>query len=314
MDAETFYLTASDNEQIAVHRWLPLVKPRGIILISHGMAEYAMRYDRFADAAIAQGFGVYAPDHRGHGETAGSLLKLGYLADKNGFERVMEDLHELTLNIQSTHSDTSVILLGHSFGSFISQMYIEKYGNLLSGCVLSGTRGPDPLVVFGGKIAANIIAFFCGKKKQSPFLTQLSFGTYNKRISNPGSPNSWLSRDTSEVEKYDASPWAGFTCTTGFFQDLMAGLSYIHMNESFSGIPQNLPIFIICGSEDPVGTYGKTVKKLADILTDKGISDLTLRIYEGSRHELLNETNKEEVIDDILDWISLCVAASPDCR
>ena len=174
MNAETFYLTASDNQQIAVHRWLPLTKMRGIILISHGMAEYAMRYDRFADAALAQYFGVYAPDHRGHGETAGSLLKLGYLADKNGFVRVMEDLHELTLEIQSKHPDTPIILLGHSFGSFITQMYIENYGNLLSGCVLSGTRGPDPLLVFGGKIAANVIAFCCGKKKPSPFLTTTS--------------------------------------------------------------------------------------------------------------------------------------------
>jgi len=307
MDAETFYLTASDNTQIAVHRWLPVVKPRGIILISHGMAEYAMRYDRFANAALAQGFGVYAPDHRGHGETAGSLLKLGYLADKNGFERVMEDLHELTLEIKSTHPEISVILFGHSFGSFVSQMYIEKYGNLLSGCILSGTRGPEPLLVFGGKIAANVIAFCCGKKKQSPFLTQLSFGTYNDRIQNPGSPNAWLSRDTAEVEKYDASPWAGFTCTVSFFQDLMTGLSRIHTYEALNGIPKNLPVLIICGSEDPVGMYGKTVKKLADILTEKGISNLLLKTYEGGRHELLNEINRDEVTADIMGWISKCI-------
>ena len=307
MDAETFYLTASDNTQIAVHRWLPVVKPRGIILISHGMAEYAMRYDRFADAALAQCFGVYAPDHRGHGETAGSLLKLGYLADKNGFERVMEDLHELTLEIKSTHPEISVILFGHSFGSFVSQMYIEKYGNLLSGCILSGTRGPEPLLVFGGKIAANVIAFCCGKKKQSPFLTQLSFGTYNDRIQNPGSPNAWLSRDTAEVEKYDASPWAGFTCTVSFFQDLMTGLSRIHTYEALNGIPKNLPVLIICGSEDPVGMYGKTVKKLADILTEKGISNLLLKTYEGGRHELLNEINRDEVTADIMGWISKCI-------
>ena len=314
MDAQTFYLTASDNAQIAVHRWLPLTQPRGIILISHGMMEYAMRYDRFADAAIAQGFAVYAPDHRGHGETAGSLLKLGYLADKNGFERVTEDIHELTLEIQSRHPNTAVILLGHSFGSFVSQMFIEKYGNLLAGCVLSGTRGPDPLVVFGGKITANVIALLCGKKKQSPFLMQLSFGTYNDRISNPGSPNSWLSRDVSEVEKYDASPWAGFTCTAGFFKDLLSGLSSIHRPDALQGIPENLPVFIICGAEDPVGSYGKTVKKLADILTDKGINDLALKIYEGSRHELLNETNRDEVTADVLDWISGCIPVSPDCR
>jgi alpha-beta hydrolase superfamily lysophospholipase len=304
MNAETLYLTASDDQRIAIHRWLPEEPPRGLILISHGMAEYAMRYDRFAEAAVGDGYAVFAPDHRGHGETAGSLSKLGYLADENGFTRVMEDLHEITLEMKKQFPNLPIVLLGHSFGSFVSQLYIETFGDLLSGCVLSGTRGPDPFQVVGAQIVAAIVGFFCGRKKVSPFLSQLSFGSNNDRITDPQSPNAWLSRDEAEVEKYDASPWAGFTCTVGFFQDLTKGLSAIHNKQNLRNIPKALPIYVVWGSDDPVGGYGKTVSRLVDLYAGLGVQDLTFKVYQGCRHEILNETNRDEVSADILAWIA----------
>lgn len=306
MTVSSFSLTASDGVPVVVHAWLPETEPTGVILISHGMAEYAMRYDRFAEEAVSRGFAVYANDHRGHGETAGSLSRLGYLADGDGFARVMEDLHELALEIARRHPNVPIALLGHSFGSFVAQLFIETYGSLLASCVLSGTKGPDPLLATSGYIAASVIALFTGRKKPSPFLTQLSFGTYNERISNPQSPSSWLSRDVAEVEKYDASPWAGFMCTTGFYQDLTRGLTRIHRKKMIDSIPRNLPVFLVCGSDDPVGGYAKTVRRLAERYSTSGVKDVALKIYEGARHELLNETNRDEVTADILDWISPC--------
>lgn len=303
MTRDSILLAASDGTKIVVHRWLPDGKPAGIIQISHGMAEYAMRYDRFAEAALLENYAVYAADHRGHGETAGSLEKLGYLADRKGFDRVMEDQHELTEEIKKTWPKVPVVLFAHSFGSFIAQMYIEKYGEGLAGCVLSGTRGPDPATVFGGKLLANIICLFGGKKKPSPFLTQLSFGAYNKRIPDAQSPNAWLSRDPAEVEKYDASPWTGFTCTAGFYRDLMSGLSRIHKPQAMDLIPKNLPIFILSGTDDPVSLYGKTVQSLAGIYKGIGIKNVKLTLYEGGRHENLNETNRDEVTRDIIGWV-----------
>jgi len=307
MTNDTFLLTASDGIKVTVHRWMSEAKPSAVILLSHGMAEYAMRYDRFAEAAVKTGYAVYAPDHRGHGETAGSLDKLGYLADHEGFERVLDDLHELTLYINKQHPETPIILLGHSFGSFVSQMYLEKFGDLLAACVLSGTTGPNPVLVTVGRLAANLVAFLGGKKKPSAFLTNLSFGSYNKRIPGATSPNSWLSRDKEEVDKYDASPWAGFTCTAGFYKDLTHGLSFIHRQAAYDWIPRDLPIFLVSGDCDPVGSYGKTVRKLADIYRAQGLSRVKLTLYPGARHEILNETNRDEVTADILGWIASIV-------
>jgi len=308
MTKNTFFLSVSDGMSIAVHTWIPVHHPIGIIQISHGMAEYAMRYDRFAEAAEKIGFAIFASDHRGHGETAGSLDKLGYLADKNGFVRTMEDQHEITLDIKKKFPGIPIILLGHSFGSFISQLYIEKYGELLAGCVLSGTTGPNPALVVSGHIFACIIGFLTGKKKPSPLLTHLSFGSYNKRIPDANSLNSWLSRDIKEVEQYDASPWSGFTCSAGFFQDLTHGLSVIHMPKNLSGIPLKLPILIASGGEDPVGSYGKSVRNLSDIYRKFGILNVKIIIYPGARHEILNETNKDEVTADILSWITQAIS------
>lgn len=306
MTGETFFLTASDGAKIAVHHWLPEAEPAVVILVCHGMAEYGMRYDRFAEAAAARGYAVYVPDLRGHGETAGSLSKLGYLSDGDGFSRVMEDIHELALEIKTRFPGKHIVLMGHSFGSFIAQLFMETHGNLVSGCVLAGTRGPDRLALTYGSLAANLAVFFYGRKKASPFLRQLFIGSNNRRIKDPESPNSWLTRDIEELDSYDASPWAGFTCTGGFYQDLAHGLLVIHRKEKISLIPHNLPVFLVCGSEDPTGKYGKTVRKLADIYTCTGLSDVALKIYKGARHELLHETNRDEVTADILDWISGC--------
>ncbi|ULQ60031.1 alpha/beta hydrolase [Brucepastera parasyntrophica] len=304
MSADLFYLTASDGEKIAIHSWEAVKNPRAVIQISHGMAEFAMRYETFAFEANKSGFIVFAADHRGHGETAGSLEKLGYLADKDGFERVMEDQHELTLEINRRYQGLPVILFGHSFGSFISQMYIEHYGTLLKGCILSGTRGPAPVEVFFGSIVSGIISFFGGKKKPSKLLDSIIFGNNNKKIDDPKSKSSWISRDDEEVEKYDASPWSGFIVTAGFFKDLMHGLSRIHRKKAIRNIPSDLPVFIFSGTDDPVGAYGKTVANLAEEYEKNNITNVKLTLYPGGRHEMLNEINREEVIRDILEWIN----------
>ena len=309
MTTDTFYLGVSDGTSVAVHRWTAEAEPKAIIQISHGMAEYARRYDRFAAAAAARGFTVYAADHRGHGQTAGSLDRLGYLADRDGFVRVMEDQHELTLEIRKNHPGVPIVLLGHSFGSFIAQMYIERYGTLLAGCVLSGTRGPDPVTVIPGKILAALVCLFGNPRKKSHFLANLSFGSNNRRIPDAASPNAWLSRDAKEVELYDDTPWAGFTCTAGFFRDLTHGLSAIHAKKALAGIPCALPVFIASGAEDPVGNYGKTPTALAEIYRRLGLVSLKFVLYPGARHEILNETNRDEVSSDIFGWIDSILPA-----
>ena len=313
MESRSFVLEASDGVPITIHAWdtPPGVSTRAIFQISHGMAEFALRYDGFASYATRHGYFVYAADHRGHGQTAGSLGKLGHLADRDGFVRVMEDQRELALELGKRHPSLPIVLLGHSFGSFIAQMIIERHGNLFSGCVLSGTRGPDPARVFAGRVLARVVSLVSGGRTPSPFLTNLSFGSYNKKIPDATSPNSWLSRDPAIVEEYDASPWCGFPCTAGFYRDLMDGLSAIHKPWAIAGVPPALPVMLLSGSEDPVGSYGKTVSRLAELYRESGVFDVSLVMNEGGRHESLNETNRDAVMADIVAWADRVTGKKP---
>jgi alpha-beta hydrolase superfamily lysophospholipase len=308
MTIDTSTFVATDGVEIAVHRWLPDAAPKAIVQISHGMAEYARRYERFAEALVERGYAVYGADHRGHGQTAGTLAKLGWLADHHGFERVMEDQAEISGMIAERHPGVGIILFSHSFGSFLAQMYMERHGELIQGCVLSGTRGPDPALVFGGHAMTYLIAACIGKKKRSPFLTKLSFGACNARIPHAESPNAWLSRDAEEVEKYDASPWTGFTCTAGFYRDMLDGLSAIHASKALRSIPKKLPVLIVSGTEDPIGKYGKTVRKLHDLYLGHGMENVRLLFNEGGRHESLNETNRDEITASIIDWMDKVIS------
>jgi alpha-beta hydrolase superfamily lysophospholipase len=303
MSAETFYLEMTDGARVAVHAWLPSASPTAVLQLCHGMAEYAMRYERFAERAVASGYAVLAADLRGHGLTAGSLDKLGYLADQDGFARVVEDQRELTCAIKDRFPGIAVILFGHSFGSFVAQGYIERYGADIVGSILSGTRGPDPVAVVSGRLLSRVVSLFVDRRKPSRFLTYVIFGGCNKRIPDATSPNAWLSRDPSEVDKYDASPWSGFPCSAGFYRDLMDGLSRIHRNREIAKIPRTLPVLLLFGEDDPIGSYGKTVRALEQRYRASGMERVTVKAYPKGRHELLNDTNRDEVTVDILGWV-----------
>ncbi len=303
MKKDIIFVKMTDGLPAAVHRWIPDGEPVALVQISHGMAEHAMRYDYFASALVNRGFAVYAHDHRGHGDTAGSAENLGYLADEEGFERVTLDLREIIGLLKNDFPGKKVILFGHSFGSFVSQNYIEQFGNEIDGCILSGSAGPRLLMVNAGRSAAGLIIALKGKRYRSQFLQNLAFGGYNDRIENPISKNSWLSRDEEVVRQYDSHEYDGFLATAGFFYDLFTGLSRIHLEKAMKKIPKELPVFIFAGTADPVGDYGKTVTDLADIYRDLGLTDVTFTLYPEGRHEMLNEINKDEVIADIIRWI-----------
>ena len=296
------YRTMSDGASVAVYTWLPEQAPKAVLHIVHGMAEYALRYDDFAQAACKSGFAVVASDHRGHGKTGAKSGLMGYLADGDGFRRVVDDQKEINAEIQKQYPALPVIIVGHSFGSFVTQEYIERYGTTIKAAVLIGSAGPNPSVSVAS-ILANINCVFKGRKFPAKFMNVLIFGSYNNRIKNPHTVFDWLSRDEKEVKKYIDDEYCGFICTAGFFQDFMRGLKRLHTQEALKGIPTDLPILIAAGSEDPVSNGGKTLKNLSRIYQDIGIRDITLKLYENARHEILNETNKEEVKADILGWI-----------
>ena len=299
---QTVFQTMSDGASLAVYTWLPEQQPKAVLHIVHGMAEHALRYDDFAKTACKRGFAVVASDHRGHGKTGSKSGLMGYLADGDGFRRVVEDQKEINAEIQKQYPALPAIIIGHSFGSFVTQEYIERYGTTVKAAVLIGSAGPNPSVSVAS-LLASLNCVFKGRKSVAKFMNALVFGSYNNKIKNPHTAFDWLSRDATEVKKYIDDEYCGFVCTAGFFQDFIRGLKRLHTQEALKGIPADLPVLITAGSEDPVSNGGKTLKNLYRIYQDIGMQDVTLKLYENGRHEILNETNKEEVKADILGWI-----------
>ncbi len=315
MQTKSYVLRMSDGFEICGNRWMPDEgeKIKGVVQLHHGLAEHSLRYDRFGSILADNGYVLNAYDMRGHGRTAEKSVSegtgmFGKLADKDGFFRVVEDLKENIDSVKKEYPDTPVFLLGHSFGSFVSQGYIEKYSTQINGCILSGTAGPRPALVNFGNFVCNFISKFHSGDEVVPLLEKLSFGSYNKRIKNPVTDHDWLSTDEDSNRLYLEDKWCNIPLTLSFYKDMMAGLKYIHKDSSLQQISQNLPIHIIYGTEDPVGDYGKSPHKLYECYIVVGIAEVDFTPFEGMRHEILNDKNKEIVEADILkvldNWVS----------
>jgi alpha-beta hydrolase superfamily lysophospholipase len=304
MKSSTFTHTASDGKAIFVRKWLPSGAPKAILLVAHGMAEHSARYERLAAAMASSGWAVYAPDHRGHGQTA-AAGELGWLAEKEGFTRIRDDLHEIAAVAAAECGSVPAYLLGHSMGSILAETYIAAYGRELSGAVLSGVAAPmSPLLSAIGSLIATLGSAFKGQKAQAKLLQAMSFSANNKDFEPARTPFDWLSRDAAEVDAYVADPLCGFVCSFGFYRDLLSGLRSLYGKASpFAGAPKGLPVYILSGAEDPVGGAHGFVPLLAGKFKAAGLEAVETRLYPGARHEILNETNKDEVLKDIKDWL-----------
>lgn len=293
----------SDNKTIHVQKWLPETEVKGVVQIAHGMGEHALRYERFAKFLTTKGYAVYVNDHRGHGKTAGSIEELGYFADKNGWNLVVEDMHLLTQKIKKEQPKAPVFLFGHSMGSLLARDYISKHGQNLAGVILSGMAGDPKLLGHVGLFVARMQSLFKGKHNFSNLLDKLSFGEFNKPFQPSRTAFDWLSRDEKEVDKYINDPYCGTVFTSGFFMDLLSGVLKINKMSWIQKIPKKLPVFFFAGEKDPVGDYTKGVSEVFDKFREAGIEDVNRKFYLGARHEMLNETNREEVFQDVFNWM-----------
>ena len=305
METENFSFTSRcDGLEIQCYAWKEVepLKVKGVVQIAHGMVEHAARYQRFAKYLNSQGYLVYANDHRGHGKTAGKPEDVGYLGDKDGFERMVQDCHQLTEMIKKEHPDLPLYFFGHSMGSFITQRYIQEFGKEIKGAILSGSNGSSPIfgvakIIAKGEIKKN------GPKGKSEKMNKLSFGSYNDNFKPNRTDYDWLSRDNAEVDKYIADPYCGSVCSSQFYYDFMDGLVTIFKKSNVNNVPKDLPLLIISGSLDPVGAQGKGVTKLKNMYDKVGIKDVTMKLYPDARHEILNEINRDEVMNDIGNWL-----------
>lgn len=304
MKSNYFTFKGNENVEIYVYRWSPEGEIKGAVQIAHGMAETAKRYERFAEFLANNGYIVYANDHRGHGNTAKSLDKVGILGEKDGFGLLVQDMHQLLNIIKKENIDKPVFLLGHSMGSFLSQKAIMDFGTEYKGVILSGSNGRQGLMLKFAKLIANREAKKHGREYRSKKLNDLSFGSYNNAFRPNRTEFDWLSSDTQEVDKYVKDPYCGGIFTAGFYQDFITGLIQIEDKARLRTVPNRLPILLMSGDMDPVGRAGKGVKILYNTYKSLGVKDLTIKLYKDGRHEMLNEKNRDQVMNDILTWIN----------
>lgn len=306
MAYEQKILKMRDDEEVYLYKWEPKegIKTKGIVQIAHGMAEHGSRYFRFAEALNKDGFIVYANDHRGHGKSAEDLSALGYISDKDGFHTMVYDLKEINEFIAKEHGNMPIFLFSHSMGSFLSQRYIQLFGDSIKGVVLSGTGGKKGKILNIAIMLSGVIMKLKGRRAKGDLIDRLTFGSYNKGIKDVKTKFDWLSRDDEEVDKYLADSYCGSVFPASFFYDFYIGLKTIYRQNNINKVPKNLPIFILSGDADPVGEYGKGVLRLVDMYRQLEIKDLCYKLYKGGRHEMLNEINREEVIEDIKLWLN----------
>lgn len=303
MREDHFELTRDDGVALFVYQWLPDAgELRGVVQIAHGMAEHAGRYARVARVLAEAGFAVVADDHRGHGRSVQSEADLGHLADRDGFAAVVEDLRAIRARIATEWPAAPVVLFGHSMGAMLTQAYLLKHAASLRGAVLSGASHQPAVLAAIGRLVAQAERLRVGPRRPSSVLQAVSFGGFNRGFEGR-TEFDWLSRDTSEVDAYVADPRCGFAFTTQAWLDVFDGIRLIGDRSAMRAIPHELPVLVLAGAEDPVGHRARGPKWVVDAYRAAGLTRVTDTFYPGARHEILNETNRDEVQRDLLAWL-----------
>lgn len=289
------------------YEWLPAGDVQAVVVISHGMAEHAARYARFAAALNAAGFAAYGFDHRGHGHTGQRNNSLGHMGDTDSWNRAVSDLAAVCRLAKERHPGKPLLLFAHSMGSFMGQQFLYEHGGMLAGAVLCGSTGKPPPIAALGRIVTRLERLRLGRRGISNLVQSLSFDAFNKRFEPKRTDFDWLSRDPVEVDKYIADPFCGFPISVQSWIDLLDGLQAIARPENQARIPKALPVFVIAGKHDPVSGGGAALKQLLQAYAAAGMTRVESRFYDEARHELLNETNRDAVTADVIGFFRRCL-------
>lgn len=298
----TFY--ASDGVKLTYYQTPCPPNPQGIILIIHGMAEYAMRYRELADFLYTQGYIVVAHDQRGHGQTGIESGSMGFFSSGNGWDRVVLDVKELSHSMKEAFPVYPLFLIGHSMGSVVARHAVISFPEFYASAIFIGTTvGINGFMrKMAGLIAKHEIRKF-GEKTPSQLLSDLSFGSYNKKFKPNRTAYDWLSLDTKNVDAYLEDPLCGFICSAGFYRDLFYGIQFTSTFNNLQKIPKDFPLLFLSGRNDPVGGMGKEVKNIVHLTKKAGVKHVEITLYPLFRHEILNETNRELVYKKMIRFI-----------
>ena len=297
---EERYLTADDGHRIFLRVW-KADNAIATVHINHGMAEHSLRYQPFAQYLNALGFSVYAQDHRGHGFTKEEDEK-GWFSEHGGWRTVADDAWLVDKAITLEYPSLPHILFGHSMGSFVARTCLSEHSSAYSAAVICGTGASQGIVGKVGKRIAEHRARKYGSKLPDAFMQRLAFGSYVKHFPGEGETG-WLSKDKEEVRKYDEDPLCGFICSSQFYADLIEGSFTANDIKRARMIRKDIPVLIVSGTDDPVGDYGKGVEKVYRMYRKAGLENVTLHLFEGDRHEILNETDRDNVMKVISDFM-----------
>lgn len=301
---EEFTFDSRDGQsKIHAVRWVPEGKVVCILQIVHGMAEYIERYEDLAQYLGEKGILVTGDDHLGHGKSVAENGTYGYFCEQDPATVVVRDVHRLKKLTQEEYPGVPYVILGHSMGSFILRNYLFRYGTGIQGAIVCGTGSQPGAVVKLSRMVAAVQGAFLGQKHVAKMIDKMAFGSYNKKIANPRTSFDWLCTDEGVVDAYVKDKLCGFTFTVNGFKTLFTLLDRLNQEDNINAMPKSLPVHFIAGDMDPVGNYGKGVKKAYEDFEKAGMERISLKLYPGCRHELLNETNKKQVYEDIYPWI-----------
>lgn len=303
MEYKEFYFDSStDDIRIYYYKFIPEKEVKAVIQISHGMAEKALRYIPVIEMFVEKGFAVYINDHRGHGKSAHK--NYGYMGEDDVFLKMVRDMRSLNRIIHQDYDSLPIILLGHSMGSFLCQRYIQIYPDTIDILLLSGSNGDNQVPISkAGKVLSKLMISILGSEKEATLIKKLQDKTFNKKSENKKMTSSWLTTDDNENKKFEESKDMGFDFSTSAYYYLFKGITENFNLNNLKNIPKKLPILIFSGGEDPVGDYGRGPIKLEIMYKGLGMDNIHLKLYEGKKHELLNEVNRDEVVADILVFL-----------
>ena len=302
---DEFYFPSKDgNTEIHTIEWKPEGEVKAVLQLCHGMVEYIRRYDEFAEFMCSRGYYVVGNDHLGHGKSVQSKSEYGFFNEKYGNACVIGDMHTLRQRTMKKYPDVPYFILGHSMGSLLVRQYIQLYGNGLSGAVLLGVVSDQKkAVLLCGKRLCRLMAAFRGWHFRSRFIDGMVLGSYNKKFKPARTRVDWMTSDREHLDAYVADPLCSFVFTVNAYYSMFTGMPNMEKKESIYMIPKTLPILFASGTDDPVGNFGKGVRKIYEQYKAAGLQDVTLRLYAGDRHELLNETDRQQVYQDLFDWL-----------
>lgn len=297
---EEFWFDSCGAGRIFCCKWSPQGEPKAIVQIVHGIAEHIARYDTFANYLTEFGYLVVAEDHMGHGQSVNGEGIQGYV--HGGWFSAVKDTYRLLRQTKAEYPDVPYILLGHSMGSFMARTILYLHPDSgIDAAIISGTCWQPAAAMPAVVKFMESACWMVGETNVSPGLQNLMFGTYNARVEHPRTNLDWICRDSKVV---DAHPMMqGFAPSAGLLRDMMVGINAVERKENLTKMKKDLPVFFIAGGDDPVGGYGRGVHACANAFRTAGMTDVSVRIYPLCRHEILNEINKEEIFEDIIQWI-----------